>query len=50
MFDHTGNPLTKATPSTPVEVIGWRDLPPAGEKIYEVESEVGRIDAQSSFG
>ncbi|CAL8111432.1 unnamed protein product [Orchesella dallaii] len=39
MFDHTGNPLTKATPSTPVEVIGWRDLPPAGEKIYEVESE-----------
>lgn len=40
MFDHTGSPLVKAPPSTPVEIIGWRDLPQAGEKIFEVESEV----------
>jgi hypothetical protein len=40
MFDENGNPVQKALPSTPVEVIGWRDLPAAGDSIYEVESEV----------
>lgn len=40
MFDEHGHPLQKAGPSTPVEVIGWRDLPSAGDTIYEVESEV----------
>ncbi|XP_021963798.1 translation initiation factor IF-2, mitochondrial [Folsomia candida] len=39
MFDEHGHPLQKAGPSTPVEVIGWRDLPSAGDTIYEVESE-----------
>jgi len=40
MFDEHNKPLDKALPSTPVEVIGWRDLPSAGDKIYEVDSEV----------
>jgi translation initiation factor IF-2 len=39
MFDEHGSPLLKAGPSTPVEVIGWRELPSAGDAIYEVESE-----------
>jgi hypothetical protein len=48
MFDEHGTPLSKALPSTPVEVIGWRDLPSAGDKIYEVDSEV-RIHISSTF-
>ncbi|ODM97605.1 Translation initiation factor IF-2, mitochondrial [Orchesella cincta] len=36
MFDHTGNPLTKATPSTPVEVIGWRDLPSRPKMAHQI--------------
>lgn len=39
LFDHTGKPLEKATPGTPVEILGWRDLPLAGEQVLEVESE-----------
>lgn len=40
MFDENGEVLNLATPSIPVEIIGWRELPGAGEKIYEVDSEV----------
>ncbi|XP_016423468.1 translation initiation factor IF-2, mitochondrial [Sinocyclocheilus rhinocerous] len=32
MFDEAG-------PSIPVEIVGWKDLPSAGEEILEVESE-----------
>lgn len=39
IFDHTGQLLECATPGTPVEIIGWRELPSAGDVILEVESE-----------
>ncbi|XP_034249343.1 translation initiation factor IF-2, mitochondrial isoform X2 [Thrips palmi] len=39
MFDEAGQQITQATPSTPVEMMGWRELPSAGEILLEVESE-----------
>lgn len=39
MFDHRGDPLEKAGPSTPVVVIGLRDVPGAGDTFVSVESE-----------
>lgn len=32
--------MDKAEPGTPVEILGWRELPLAGDLILEVESEV----------
>ena len=40
MFNEQGQPIQQAPPSTPVEVLGWRELPSAGDEIIEVESEV----------
>ena len=40
MFDDRGKDVSEATPSTPVEVVGWRDLPSAGDEVIEVKSEV----------
>lgn len=40
MFDEYNQSLTEAGPSIPVEIVGWKDLPSAGEEILEVESEV----------
>ena len=40
LFDHNGQPMTEAQPGMPVEVLGWRELPLAGDLILEVESEV----------
>ncbi|KAH8027590.1 hypothetical protein HPB51_007140 [Rhipicephalus microplus] len=42
MFDEWGKPVQSAPPGTPVQVIGWRSLPSAGDVIIEVESEVQR--------
>ncbi|XP_021066103.1 translation initiation factor IF-2, mitochondrial [Mus pahari] len=39
MFDENGKILNEAYPSMPVGIIGWRDLPSAGDEILEVESE-----------
>ncbi|GAB0094134.1 translation initiation factor IF-2, mitochondrial [Sergentomyia squamirostris] len=39
LFDHTGQPMEKAVPGTPVEILGWRELPLAGEEVLEVENE-----------
>nr|XP_055070099.1 translation initiation factor IF-2, mitochondrial [Misgurnus anguillicaudatus] len=39
MFDEYNQALTEAGPSIPVEIVGWKDLPSAGEEILEVESE-----------
>jgi len=40
MFSDQGQPIVVAQPGMPVEVIGWRELPSAGEEILEVETEV----------
>ncbi|XP_053315094.1 translation initiation factor IF-2, mitochondrial [Spea bombifrons] len=39
MFDENGTSLSHAGPSMPVEIVGWKDLPSAGDEILEVESE-----------
>lgn len=39
MFDFTGKRVRKATPSTPVSVMGLNDVPHAGEMFEVVESE-----------
>ncbi len=43
MFNDKGKQVTTAGPGDPVEVIGWRDLPSAGEEIFEVETEVTQV-------
>lgn len=40
LFDEKGRGMTEAGPSAAVEVVGWKDLPSAGELLLEVESEV----------
>lgn len=39
LFDDLGRSLKEATPATPVEVIGFSELPPAGTKLVVVEEE-----------
>lgn len=39
MFDENNRAMSEAGPSTPVEIVGWKDVPSAGEEILEVESE-----------
>lgn len=39
MQDFTGKRLSKAGPSTPVEVLGFSEVPPAGETFVVVEDE-----------
>lgn len=37
--DAEGKQLTHVGPGYPAEIEGWKDLPPAGEVVLEVESE-----------
>ncbi|XP_026215137.1 translation initiation factor IF-2, mitochondrial [Anabas testudineus] len=39
LFDENGRAVTEAGPSSAVEVVGWKELPPAGEVVLGVESE-----------
>lgn len=39
MFDHLGNKVTKAGPSTPVQVLGLNGAPQAGDKLICLENE-----------
>ncbi|XP_063869292.1 LOW QUALITY PROTEIN: translation initiation factor IF-2, mitochondrial-like [Scylla paramamosain] len=39
MFNDAGKPIMSAPPATPVQVIGWRQLPSAGDVVLEVEGE-----------
>ena len=40
IYTEKGTALQTASLSTPVEVLGWRDLPLAGDQILQVKSEV----------
>ncbi|NXC14991.1 IF2M factor, partial [Corythaeola cristata] len=39
MFDENGKAVDTASPGIPVEIMGWKEVPSAGEEILEVESE-----------
>ncbi|CAL1537323.1 unnamed protein product [Lymnaea stagnalis] len=39
MFDDLGNPVQAAPPSTPVEILGWKETPSAGEEILQIKKE-----------
>ncbi|KNE59061.1 translation initiation factor IF-2 [Allomyces macrogynus ATCC 38327] len=39
MATDAGVQLQEAPPATPVEVLGWRELPAAGERVVQVDSE-----------
>ena len=39
MYDHAGSQVQEARLSDAVQIIGWKDLPSAGDEILEVESE-----------
>jgi len=39
MFDHTGAPVDAAPPSTPVLIMGWDDVPRAGDRFEAVKDE-----------
>ena len=45
MFDHRGKPLKRATPSTPVVVMGLDSVPKAGDRFERVESEKAAREA-----
>lgn len=38
MFDHNHQPIESVTPGTPVEILGWHELPDAGDRVLEVET------------
>jgi len=47
LFNDLGKPMKEAEPSTPVEVVGFTDLPPAGTKLMVTENEkIARIIAE----
>lgn len=39
MFDARGRALTEVTPGMPVEVLGWRAVPDAGDEVYQVKDD-----------
>ncbi|XP_066521918.1 translation initiation factor IF-2, mitochondrial isoform X2 [Hoplias malabaricus] len=39
LFDSHNQAVAEAKPGTPVEIVGWKELPSVGEEILEVESE-----------
>jgi translation initiation factor IF-2 len=39
MFDDDGRPVSEATPSMPVEVLGWNEVPEAGDEFRVVADE-----------
>ena len=40
LFDEIGRIANYASPSTPVQILGWRSLPVLGDRFIAVESEV----------
>ncbi|NWQ78335.1 IF2M factor, partial [Columbina picui] len=39
MFDENGKAIDAASPGIPVEIMGWKEVPSAGDEMLEVESE-----------
>ncbi|CAO3587578.1 unnamed protein product [Absidia cylindrospora] len=39
MTDHQGKPVKQALPGTPVKVIGWKDVPNAGDEMLQADDE-----------
>ncbi|XP_072713649.1 translation initiation factor IF-2, mitochondrial isoform X2 [Ciconia boyciana] len=39
MFDENSKAIDAASPGIPVEIMGWKEVPSAGDEILEVESE-----------
>ncbi|KAI8880485.1 translation initiation factor IF-2 [Backusella circina FSU 941] len=39
MTDYQGKPVKEATPGTPVKVIGWKDVPSAGDEMLQAKDE-----------
>ncbi|MEX2621229.1 MAG: translation initiation factor IF-2 [Egibacteraceae bacterium] len=48
MFDDEGQPLTTAGPSTPVQVLGWNEVPDAGDEFRVVNDERTARDIASN--
>jgi len=40
MMDHQNNVLQEANPSDAIQLIGWKDLPQAGQEFLQVSSDV----------
>ena len=40
MFNEHEQQIQRAPPGTPVEVTGWRDVPSAGDLVFQVQSDV----------
>lgn len=38
MFDHNHHSIESVTPGAPVEILGWHELPDAGDRVLEVET------------
>lgn len=49
LFDENSQAVVEAGPGTAVGVVGWKELPCAGELILEVESEVRQQDVNVQF-
>jgi len=49
MFDFTGKPISQATPAMPVEIIGFSELPSAGDTFFVVPNEKKAKDIVSYF-
>ena len=43
MRDNFGKLVDVATPSMPVEIAGWKDMPEIGELVEYYANEVGRF-------
>ena len=42
MIDDNGKNVKEAGPSTPVEVLGFNDVPSSGDQVYEVEESISK--------
>ena len=49
VFDFTGKPISQADPATPIEIIGFSELPSAGDNFFVVPNEKTAKDIVSYF-